>query len=117
MDESRFTKSKNHVDGLENRCVQCQRNGQLKFKYGISLDQYNAMLVAQGGGCAVCGGTNSNGKALAVDHDHNCCPGQKTCGNCVRELLCAACNHAIGLMRDEPQRLRDAAAYLDRFQR
>lgn len=71
------------------------------------------MLNEQGGVCAVCGGVNENGRALAVDHDHACCPDSKSCGSCVRALLCIGCNTAIGSMQDDPERLLKAAAYLE----
>ena len=51
--------------------------------YGISIDQYEAMYEAQGGVCAICGGTNLK-RELAVDHNH--ITGQ------VRALLCGSCN-------------------------
>lgn len=64
------------------------------------------MLAAQGGKCAICGGTNPGGHRLAVDHDH-------TTG-AVRGLLCHACNAGIGKLRDDPALLRVAADYLDK---
>jgi len=53
-------------------------------------------------------------KRLVVDHDHECCPDEKSCGKCVRGLLCNWCNRMIGMARDDPQRLRSAIAYLKR---
>ncbi|QOC59453.1 endonuclease VII [Microbacterium phage AnnaLie] len=53
--------------------------------------------------CAVCGATH---KRFHVDHDH--ATGQ------VRGLLCGPCNQTLGLMQDDPARLRAAAAYLER---
>lgn len=103
--------------GRHPRCMRCFRDTRMQATYGISLDRYEAMLQAQGGGCAVCGGVNESGRALSVDHDHACCPGAKSCGSCVRELLCDNCNRCIGLMRDDPQRLERAAAYLRRHTR
>jgi hypothetical protein len=71
------------------------------------------MLVRQGGGCAIC--RRDNGKRLlAVDHDHACCPGERTCGKCVRGLLCDGCNHGLGKFRDDPELLRRAAEYAAR---
>ena len=76
---------------------------ELRRKYGISSKTYDALLRAQGGGCAICG-ARPNRKRLAVDHDH-------TTGK-LRGLLCEGCNQALGLMADDPMRLQAAAAYL-----
>ena len=89
-------------------------NIALKTKYGITLARYEAMLREQGGGCAICGATQPGGRGrrFHVDHDHSCCPGQKSCGECVRALLCHGCNVGIGSLGENPDRLLAAAAYL-----
>jgi DNA-binding CsgD family transcriptional regulator len=77
------------------------RRINLRLYHGASLDQYDAMLTAQGGGCAICGGGNPAGRALFVDHDHDCCSSRPACGRCKRGLLCVRCNtrlmHGIAL--------------------
>jgi len=74
-----------------------RRRRDLRVRYGITLETYQAMLAAQGGGCAICGATDDGrGKALHVDHDHACCSGRTSCGACVRALLCSPCNTAVG---------------------
>lgn len=103
--------------GLHSFCTRCWRSGKLKAAYGITLDEYEAMRAAQGNGCAICGGVNASGRNLHVDHDHACCPGGKSCGECVRALLCDPCNRSLGLMRDDPARLEAAAAYVRRHAR
>lgn len=85
---------------------------QLRGKYGITLDRYDELLAVQRGGCAVCGLPEPDGRYLAVDHDHACCPGPKSCGTCVRGLLCANDNRAIGLMKDDPARATKVVEYL-----
>ncbi len=80
-------------------------NADLKCKYGITLDEYQRMLAAQGGVCAICKGTCPRKNRLAVDHDHS--TGE------VRGLLCDPCNSAIGIMEDSPERLRAAADYIE----
>lgn len=91
-------------------------NNNLKATYGISLQDYLAILAAQGGGCAICGIEEGGGREqdnrLHVDHDHSCCPGKKSCGKCVRGLLCHHCNVAIGLMHEDPFVLVAAVEYL-----
>jgi len=82
---------------------------RLLRKYGITQGDYNSILKAQGGVCAICSRPETSkfhGKvrALAVDHDHD--TGK------VRGLLCWACNGSIGKFGDDPQMLDKAAAYL-----
>ena len=65
--------------------------------YGLTLEMYNELLDAQGGVCAYCGTSDPGGQgAFHVDHDHSCCPGKKTCGECINGLLCNACNTGLG---------------------
>lgn len=98
-----------------------QRDRYLKGRYGIGLNGYREMLDKQGGGCAICGlqmdqspiaGTNSTRKHFAVDHDHACCPGDTSCGACVRGVLCHHCNVAIGSFKDDPEIMRSAIEYV-----
>lgn len=86
----------------------------IRTNYNLSRDQWNALLAKQGGVCAVCGATESRGiGSFHVDHDHSCCPGRRSCGKCVRGLLCNLCNPMIGHARDDPTILRKAATYLE----
>ena len=91
------------------------RAAYLLRTYNITLEAYLAMLTAQGGTCAW-PGCPASGKArfLAVDHDHACCPGRKSCGKCVRGLLCFVHNRAIGQAGDDPTVFEGVAAYLRR---
>lgn len=82
------------------------RASKLKYNHGITLEWYNSTLAAQGGGCAICGiPVCPQWGRLSVDHCH-------TTGR-VRGLLCNACNVSIGRFRDQPERLRKAADYLE----
>ncbi len=72
-------------------------------KYGLTEEQYQQMLDAQGGVCAICGGVDK-GKSLAVDHDHN--TGEN------RGLLCFQCNVVIGNSRENVETLQSAIDYL-----
>lgn len=85
----------------------------LRFFYGLTLDDYERKLIAQGGGCAVCGNP-PGAKRLAVDHDRTCCPGNRSCGRCVRGLLCNGCNNGTGL-KDDPALLLRRADYVEQW--
>ena len=81
------------------------RRHQLRKKYGITLEQYNAMLEAQGSRCAICEVVSCpTGQSFAVDHCHET--------GTVRALLCVHCNETLGAMKDSPELLLKAAEYL-----
>lgn len=109
-----FSTNKARRDLLTAYCRRCERDKALIHNYGITVHQHEAMLAGQGGGCAICGGQNKDGRAFFVDHDHACCPGQRTCGSCVRGLLCGDCNLGIGYFRDDIARMKTAISYLIR---
>jgi hypothetical protein len=76
-------------------------------RYGMTLEDYDARLAAQGGRCAICGalepGSNRSDKFF-VDHDH--------ATGAVRGLLCSHCNRGLGGFRDDLTLLDKARAYL-----
>lgn len=82
------------------------RKYNLRSKYGITPEHFDAMLARQGGGCAICGAALATraGQRLHVDHDHET--------DEVRGLLCTHCNVGLGQFRDDPTRLRRAIGYL-----
>ena len=87
---------------------------RLKSVYGISKEQYMALLEAQNYKCKICGLTSSSQaakvgrkkvpSALAVDHCHQ--TGR------IRGLLCVNCNSMLGMARDNPTLLLRAIQYL-----
>jgi hypothetical protein len=92
------------------------RKAWLKSKYGVTPEWYESKLAEQGGHCAVCSEAMVKGrKFLFVDHNHKCCANtKKTCGKCVRGLLCYRCNTYIEPLHD-PVWLASALAYLERY--
>lgn len=90
----------------------CNRCNTLR-RMGITARQYDEMLAAQGGGCAACTkAIQPNGRQLPVDHDHSCCPGASSCGQCIRGILCDDCNVILGRAHDDPDILVALAKYL-----
>lgn len=91
------------------------------FKYHMTPESYEAMLLAQGGVCSICHKpeTLQRGGAilpLAIDHDHACCPGRFSCGKCIRGLICHAHNTGLGYFHDEIEELLAAIEYLENWQ-
>lgn len=94
-----------------------RRNENLKYRYNIDLSIEAEMISDQGGVCKICGATAPSqgvkmNKHWLVDHDHSCCPGTRSCGKCVRGLLCSKCNVALGGFNDDPDLLEKAAQYI-----
>lgn len=90
------------------RCRPClsatQHAARTEKVYGLSPEQYAALLTLQGGRCAICR-QRPRSKRLAVDHDH------KT--GAVRGLLCGRCNHdLLGAGFDSVDVLAAAVDYL-----
>lgn len=84
---------------------------QLKKMYGITIDQYEAMFLAQNNVCAICFKSEQSkdkdggARGMPVDHCH-------TTGE-VRGLLCTSCNRALGMFKDNVDNLRSAIKYLE----
>jgi hypothetical protein len=81
-----------------------ERAGHLMRKYGMTLEQYDTMLEAQGGGCFICGRPPREDISLHVDHDHS--TGK------VRGILCFCCNNALADFQEDPELLKKAASYV-----
>lgn len=129
---SEFGKNSEHRLGVLKICKKCGADRarawyvanldkafatQLRRKFGITREQYDAMLAEQGGMCAICGAppaAKRNARRrqgvmitprLVVDHDH-------ATGK-VRGLLCSACNRGIGFLKDDAATVRFALKYLE----
>jgi hypothetical protein len=120
-----FHKNRRTKDGRSTYCVPCalarkkrERDANLaayrekewaskvRAKYGISTEEYQALLDAQGGACAICRSTSTGARTgrFCVDHDHD--TGR------IRGLLCDACNRGIGYLGDTHDAVQRAAGYL-----
>jgi hypothetical protein len=120
----KFYRQKEGKHGRQAACIECHAQAQkerlkdpaararhqllvrerhFRLRYDMSVEEYDRMLEAQGGGCAICGATR-NGRHLCVDHDHS--TGE------VRGILCNTCNVTIGRIEKGPG-LQPFAEYLD----
>jgi len=83
-------------------------NARRLIKYNLTPSDFNEIWEAQNGECAICGvALKPRGRtkdSACVDHNH--ATGE------VRGLLCRACNHGIGNLKDSPFVLESAAKYL-----
>jgi hypothetical protein len=73
-------------------------------KYGLSVEDFDAMMIAQCGCCDCCGAQLDD--MIAIDHCHRT--------SMVRAIICHRCNITLGMAQDDVQRLRACADYLER---
>lgn len=99
-----FYKHASMPGGFEYRCKSCERERarwrNILRLYGLTPEDYAALMEAQGGTCVTCPATG----VLDIDHDHET--------GLVRGLLCRRCNVTLGLTDEDPERLERLAAYL-----
>jgi len=118
---------KRWYDNLPEEKKQYQRQKQTNRdkirKYGVSIDDLKTKLEAQYGACATCmtpitlyvTDDVSWSKKANIDHDHSCCPGETSCGKCIRGLLCGNCNRILGLLKESHITLTALASYLKEY--
>lgn len=83
------------------KVIRANRNNYLKRTYGVTLEEYEAMVLATDSCCEICGRFSEKPH---LDHCH------KT--GKVRGILCAGCNGGLGLFQDSPDSLTSAITYL-----
>jgi hypothetical protein len=96
-------------DGFASYCKRCDavrnRESYLRRTFGLTEEELQARVTAQGGVCAIC----RDAEPQHIDHDH------KT--GRVRGVLCGPCNMGLGLFADNVDRLQAAIDYLDATRR
>jgi hypothetical protein len=85
----------------DRRALQMRRL-HLRRTFGMTLEDYDDLLAAQNGGCAICGNLPTEGQSMHVDH----------VGDLVRGVLCVRCNNALGQLKDDPELMLRAAEYV-----
>lgn len=97
-----YDKARREANPLRKREI--ERRSGIKYRFGITRDDWEKMYASQQGACAIC--KRKGDRKLCVDHCH-------TTGK-IRGLLCNACNSGIGFLRDSIPSLKAAIAYLKR---
>jgi hypothetical protein len=110
-DKRRRKYVKTYKEKHPERVQEQERRRNLRDNYGITIEEYDALLEKQDGKCVGCLVSPTN-KRFAVDHDHSCCPGRKSCGRCVRGLLCSSCNTALGLLKENEDTIARLLVYM-----
>lgn len=131
--EKFFVKDKSINDGYGSLCKSCRNSRQYRsnnkkreyvrqrsrknqiHSYGISFEEYEVIRIKQKNSCAVCSiSFDKIKKHPSIDHDHSCCSDKKSCGSCIRGLLCNRCNILLGVASDDIMILENAIKYLRR---
>jgi hypothetical protein len=92
-------------------CKTCTRTRVQVRRHGLTADQKRDIAIAQGG-CAICGHGDPGPKGWVLDHDRQCCQGDKSCPSCRRGVLCHYCNSMLGYAFDRAATLEAALHYL-----
>ena len=108
-----------HKARYSKRAVQWNKNNPHRVSANVRKSRYNIgstlfaqLLKLQKRRCAICRRLFNLKLKPQVDHKHDCCSGIKSCGKCVRGLLCGSCNKALGLLGDSTKNLEAALSYL-----
>ena len=88
-----------------------QERARLKYKFGITPEEVDSLLMSQCGVCALCGQQETKlefrtGKVMSLSVDHNHKSGQ------IRGLLCQKCNSIIGYANEDVELLQKVIDYL-----
>ena len=153
LTEANFKRRKGYAEGFHTWCIDCMnqynadyqtkdRDERPEFyrarefaremkKYGTTVEWYRDKLIEQSGICALCKHLSHHHgtiQRLQVDHSHDCCDLKtKSCGKCLRGLLCADCNIRLAPVEDVLKQgtivplagtwLSKALAYLDSYKK
>lgn len=100
-------KYKKHKEYTNRKDLPSRRNW---YRHGLTLEDYTLMFNKYEGMCYAC----KENPITHIDHDHFCCKGGVSCGDCVRGLLCQGCNITLGFVKDDISRLENLIDYLKR---
>ena len=128
-----FCKGKNYKNGRRGTCKKCHTNYQIRYyeqnkdkreeknkmntryvypwkRHHLEEKQYIDLMNKFDGKCHIC----KKNEATSIDHDHSCCQkGKRSCGKCVRGILCRGCNTALGSLREDPDTIQSLLKYIN----
>ena len=123
---SDFHKNKSTTDGYCSLCKPCNKNhastwnkhnpvkrgvivqkNNYKKRYGLSVEQKQALIDGQDCKCAICKNELTNTHDVCVDHNH--------VTGAIRGILCRKCNLGIGHLNDSIDILKSAQEYLEKY--
>jgi len=100
-EEHKVSQDKYHEKHPRVHVKDSTRGYRLQYLYKLTIEKYEELLQAQDGHCALCSAVQGDEKRrMAVDHDHSCCAGHRSCGECLRGILCADCNRRLGFLEE-----------------
>jgi hypothetical protein len=125
--KSEFFKESKFTRGYRYSCKDCEaprfkkyrednkekvNNNRLKWNrkksYNFPPKLFEARFDEQGKSCAICKSPNAGGRgAFHADHNHET--------NQPRGVLCHNCNVALGNFKDNPELLKTAIEYLEKY--
>lgn len=68
---------------------------RLYAKYRLRPEELQELLDLRDNKCEICSKEFTTRASYHIDHDHSCCFGAKSCGQCIRGILCAGCNTKV----------------------
>lgn len=84
---------------------------RVKRRFKLTPEEYHKMRDEAPDKCSLCN-RDYGIRGPVIDHDHSCCPGRKSCGACIRGVICNRCNTSLGLIDDNRKTLDNMIFYL-----
>jgi hypothetical protein len=83
-----------------------KRKRDLLARYAMTIEEWDALFIAQGARCAICGTHTPGKRQWHTDHCH--------ATDKVRGILCMQCNAMLGFSKDNITVLSNAIKYLEK---
>jgi hypothetical protein len=101
-----FEKEQYQIPERQEQIKRTARRSYIKRTYGISLEEYDDMILSQDSKCAICKKSliDLSGREIHIDHCHE--------SGKIRGILCSHCNVGIGNLNDDIAILKSAIQYL-----